>query len=381
VLLAPEEAPSEALTEMGAGGGEASEGRREPSDIERKVSAALTREVGVLAGVLDSSLMYCRAQTKQAKLRPDEVLISGGGSMLPGFAEALSRRMRMRVAQLEPFRQVSLGGLASREVEDISAEAPRYAVALGLAASRLRPDSIVMSMVPEDVKARRRFLESGLWMWYAAACMFLVSGLLVWAPLRNRYILDSEHRKLEELRTRAEKENTEFSDALKLTRQRAAEVKTLEERVHSGRDIYQVLGLLRQCAVGAFREKILLLEINNRPTSKANPQEGERTQNFQKARSVFVRGQVDVEVIGDTRAAEAAASRQARDLLWSYIKELKKRGGQRRIVQEVVDRYVDEADKKVLEEQRIARREFILEIVLDEPGKSGPSRLAAGGRK
>ncbi len=352
-------------------------------EIQKKISAVLTRELGVLAGVLDSSLMYCRAQTKQAKLRPEEVLVSGGGSMLPGLEAALARRMRMRVSRLEPFRKISLGGMNTRDVEEISGQAPRYAVALGLAASRLVPGSVGMSMVPEDVKARRKFLDAGLWMWYAAACMFLVSGLLFWVPMRNRSILQGEHDKLTALVDKSEKDTRGFAECLALTKQRCAEVKTLEERVHSGRDIYQVLGLLRKCARGDFRKKILVVETNFRPPGKAAPLQWERepSLSFQTARRVFIRGYSTVRIKDANNDAELRAADEAVGLIKKYRLELQKQGRASGVVSEVKPRYTQaDADETFRKENNLSRHEFVLEIVLDEPGKSGLDRLA-GGRK
>lgn len=354
------------------------------SSLERKVSDALTRELGVLAGVLESSLMYCRAQTKQARLRPEEILVTGGGSMLPGFSEALSRRMRMRVSMLEPFRRVSLGGLHARELEDISEQAPRYAVALGLAASRLMPGAVTMSMVPEDVKARRRFLEAGLWVWYAVACVFLAAVLYGWsAGYRNTSVLRAEKQKLNGLLEKAKSDNSDFAAALELTRQRRAEVKTLEERVHSGRDIYQVLDLLRSCATGDFRSKILVVEANFRPPSKAAPENWERDSDlsFQKARRVFIRGFASVRVRG-ADGAENVAADEAVGLIKRYRLELQKKGKARGLVAEVKPRYTQaNGDEVALEEDNISRHEFVVEIVLDEPGRSVDAKLASGGGK
>jgi type IV pilus assembly protein PilM len=363
-------------------GSEESEAEDLP-EVRKKISAVLTRELGVLAGVLDSSLMYCRAQTKQAKLRPEEVLISGGGAMLPGLEEALARRMRMRVSRLEPFRKISLGGLNTRDVEEISGQAPRYAVALGLAASRLVPNSVGMSMVPEDVKTRRKFLDSGLWMWYATACLFLVSGLLFWVPMRNRGILQSEHDKLNDLVKTAGQDSRKFAEGLALTRQRCAEVKTLEERVHSGRDIYQVLGLLRKCARGDFRSKILVVETTFRAPSKAAPLQWERASglSFQTARRVFIRGYSTVDIKDANNDAELRAADKAVALIKKYRLELQKQGQADGIVREVKPRYTQaDADEKFREKNNASQHEFVLEIVLDDPGKTGTNRLA-GSRK
>jgi type IV pilus assembly protein PilM len=384
--------PSEATGEGGAKSGADSAlapPRGEVPALQKKMSDALGRELAALAGVLDSSLMYCRAQTKQAKLRPEEIVVSGGGSMLPGLCEALARRMRVRVSRLEPFRQVSLGGMSSREVEEISAEAPRYAVALGLAASRVMPDTVTLSMVPEDVKARRRFLDSGLWMWYAAACVLLISGLLAWVPIRNESMLRREKQKVQGMLDRAKADWKEFAGLYAETNRLRDEVRALEERVHSGRDIVQVMSLLKKSTGGRSPKdpfnNILLVEAGNRPPTLARPKPPERAQVLQKVRRVYIRGYASarVENTGDESAAERAASLKAAALIDDYIRELEKRGKESGLVRAVWETIIDYADKRILAERRIAQREFVLTIVLEEPGASPGSRKLAskGGAK
>ncbi|MHC4917658.1 MAG: pilus assembly protein PilM [Planctomycetota bacterium] len=384
---AGEEAGDQAEDQAGAAGPESplAPARGAVPALQKKISDALAQELGVLAGVLDSSVMYCRAQTKQAKLRPEEILISGGGSMLPGLVDALARRMRMRVSRMEPFRQVSLGGLSSREVEEISGEAPRYAVALGLAASRVMSDTVTLSMVPEDVKARRRFLDSGLWMWYAAASVLLIVGLLAWVPIRNESMLRKEKAKVNTLLERAQSDWRDFAGLYIETNRLRDEVRALEERVHSGRDIVQVMSLLKKSTGGRSPKdpfnNILLVEAGNRPPTLARPKPHERGQVLQKVRRVYIRGYAAarVERTGNEAAAERAASEKAVRLIDDYIRELEKRGKQTGIVSTVLDTIIDYPDKRLLEESRIARREFVLTIVLEEPGAAGPRGLAAKG--
>jgi type IV pilus assembly protein PilM len=356
------------------------------TEVETKISAALTRELGVLAGVLDSSLMYCRAQTKQARLRPDEMLITGGGSMLPGFAEALARRMRMRVSNLEPFRRVSLGGLPDREVEEISADAPRFTAALGLAASRVVPGSMTLSMVPEDVKARRKFLESGLWMWYAAACVFLVGLLLGWSTIRREHLLDAERERLEQRLEEARDRDLEFRAIRAAAVQRRDEVQALEARIHSGRDIVQVMGLLKKCTGGPFLRNVVLAEIDNRAMDCIpDATTSEKQQSFQQERRVYVRGFADVKVKGrpEDTAAVAAASREALGMIEAYRKTLEQKGRAAGIVEMVRIRlYPAQPETEPLTESGIARHEFALMLVLAEPG-AHPARplVAEGGGK
>ena len=354
-------------------------GNEDLPDVQKRLSAALEREIGALAGVIDSSLMYCRAQTKQAKMRPDEILISGGGSMLPGLSEALARRLRMRVSRLEPFRKISMGALSGRELEEVSAQAPRYAVAVGLAASRLVGEAVRFSLMLESAKARRRFLEGGIYVWYAAAMVWLAAAAVIFASWRNRDLLASKQVSREELTRRAEEDNALFERSYAAAEQRRDEVKALEERVYSGRDIVKLLSYLKKRTGGRFERDILVLEASNTvPAIVPDPRPEEKTQSFQKARCVYLRGVATARRRGSTQAAQDQAEAAIAELIENYRRELEKQGPDNDIVKEVVPRYQkveDNADKS----SPVVRGNFVFQAILKpveletvKPG--GPSK-------
>jgi len=367
--------------------------------IQRRLSAALESEIGALAGIIDSSLMYCRAQTKQARLRPDEILISGGGSLLPGLSEALARRLRMRVSRLEPFKKISLGGLSGQELEEVSANAPRYAVALGLAASRLIPGSVSFSMVQESVKARRRFLEGGIYVWYAAAVVWLAAGVLLWASWRNKEILLEAQAGRDALLLKAEESDRQFTQSFANVQQRKDEIEALEERVYSGRDIVRVMSHLIKRTGGAYRD-IVILEASNVPpaalgridtaagvaaavgTGSAGTGASGQAPSFQKARRVFVRGTASVRYASSGGiAAEEAAVQKAQKLIEGYLMELQKQDKDDAIVSRVTAPLFP-SDKHITKEGGLVKAPFVLELVLApvEVTVTAPAQAEARGK-
>jgi hypothetical protein len=157
-------------------------------------------------------------------------------------------------------------------------------------------------------------------------------------------------------------------------------VRTLEERVHSGRDIYQTLDLLRDCAKGEYRTRVLVQEVSFRCPEVAKPEDWEKAVSFQQARRAFVSGHVSFEVKDPSDRDEVNQARvNAVDLIKRYRLELERQGRRRGLVEEVKNRYnsVSE-DQALLERHSICRLEFVHEIVLDEPGKAGAARSGAG---
>jgi hypothetical protein len=303
--------------------------------------------------------------------------------MLPGLEEALALRMRLPVSRLEPFRKVSLGSLPREQVEEISAQAPRYAVAMGMAVSRMVGGAVTTSLVPEAVKARRRFLASDIWMWYTAAAIFVAALLAGYVPVRNERLLAAEKDRRQGLLEKAEKDDAEFRGLHSATMQRQAEVKALEERVHSGRDVVQLLSLLRKATGGSFMRSIVLTEVNNRPPTvvpDATPEE--REQSFQKSRRTYVRGYASAPVGGGNAgdaAAQAKASQEALGLIEKYRHELETLGKRDGFVDNAITRYYPpRPDEKVLDTDGVARHEFVIELVLAEPRGNAGKQLAAG---
>jgi type IV pilus assembly protein PilM len=354
-LLTPEEAKAKKLPE-----------------VEKQMSEAFSRQIGIMGGVLDGTLIYCRAQTKLADLKPNKLLVTGGGSMLKGFEMALARRMRINVDRLEPFRNISLGGLNNQQADTMAIDAPRYAVALGLAASRLAPNSFSMSLVPADIKVKRQFRDTTVWMWAGVACLVFAAGVSIASTVLKASVLGGRYAENESLFEVAKKERSVFMMLRSKTLQKMREAEELKERVYSGRDIVQVFSLLRKSTGGKTPgdrfNNIVLGEMGNRPPQLIKPNAKECKQSFQESRRVFVSGSASAKVRGgNSRANQAKAARQAVLLIKSYIDELTKQGKKLRIIDEVIDRYVDAPAQKLLEEKGIARREFVLELVLSSP--------------
>ncbi|GAB3028547.1 hypothetical protein GCM10027052_00100 [Parafrigoribacterium mesophilum] len=100
-----------------------------PVPAEQREAVEIIHEVtGELLSSLRNTLNYF-ANTHPS-LKYDEIVLSGGGTRLPGFAEALAEITRIAVSPADPFNSIELSRDLRREG---ASESSSMAVALGLA--------------------------------------------------------------------------------------------------------------------------------------------------------------------------------------------------------------------------------------------------------
>jgi type IV pilus assembly protein PilM len=86
----------------------------------------------ILAMEVQKTMDFYRATAEDGDAAVQKILISGGGSKLPGFIEYLARRFEMPVEVFDPFRRIKVDG--KRFDPDYMREVvPEMAVAVGLA--------------------------------------------------------------------------------------------------------------------------------------------------------------------------------------------------------------------------------------------------------
>src|SRR5262249_45335001 len=94
-----------------------------------RAGAAVVQELRVLARELAASLQFY--QSEPESLAISEILVTGGTTQLPGFAEQLARLTRVRVRLADPLAAVKLSnGVAERD--DLAS----LTVAIGLGVER-----------------------------------------------------------------------------------------------------------------------------------------------------------------------------------------------------------------------------------------------------
>ncbi len=147
----------------------ASRGRYASGQAEKVTMAAVGASTSITAAI-QSSLSFCKAQTKIADLRLDKVLVAGGGARLRGLRGLLRESLRCPIELFDPFANLDLSALPPADAEQLQAMRHEAVIALGLAVGRLDDTLYSLEILPEAVRRKQRFQQRTIWNIAAGAC-------------------------------------------------------------------------------------------------------------------------------------------------------------------------------------------------------------------
>lgn len=143
-----------------------------------KVTMAAGGAGNMIVSAIQSSVAFCRSQTKQADLQLDKVLICGGTARTRGMKGMLREALRSPVELFDPFENVDLSQLDPESANDLDSARYESVIALGLAASKLDNSLYDLEILPESVKKRREFFGRTIYNIAAAVVGVVLVGLL-----------------------------------------------------------------------------------------------------------------------------------------------------------------------------------------------------------
>ena len=184
---------------------------RYASGQAEKVTMAASGAAGSITAAIQSSISFCKAQTKIADLRVDKVLVSGGGARLRGLRGMLRENLRCPVELFDPFANLDLSALPSDDAEQLQAMRHEAVVVLGLAVGRVDDTLYSLEILPEAVRKRQRFQQRTVWNVLAAV---LVVALLVLQAKRGRQELDEANSAVDRLRSKVNAANAIHNEAV-----------------------------------------------------------------------------------------------------------------------------------------------------------------------
>ena len=136
----------------------ASRGNYQSGHAEKVTMAAASAATSIPAAI-NSSLSFCKAQTKISDLRLDKVLVCGGGARLRGLRGLLRENLRCPVELFDPFANVDMSALPIEDAEQLDQMRHEAVVALGLAVGRLDDTLYSLEILPEAVRKKQRFQQ------------------------------------------------------------------------------------------------------------------------------------------------------------------------------------------------------------------------------
>jgi Tfp pilus assembly PilM family ATPase len=135
-----------------------SRGRYSSGQAE-KVTMAAGGAANAIVAAIQSSLAFCKSQTKIQDLRLDKVLVAGGSARLRGLRGMLREALRCPVELYDPFQNLDLSALPPGDQEQLQAMRHEAAVVLGLAVGRVDDTLYQLEIQPAAVRRRKRFAE------------------------------------------------------------------------------------------------------------------------------------------------------------------------------------------------------------------------------
>jgi type IV pilus assembly protein PilM len=205
-----------------------------------KVANAMMGVAGQMSSLIQSTLLIARAQTRIPDLRIDRVLLAGGGASLKGLDLYLKQAMGVPVERFNPFAICDLSGLSAEEKEQAEAAPHEFAVAVGLAQTRIAAAAFRLEVLPAALRRSRDFWTKGVWGVGAAAAMavvlYFVHQKRVTAAAESRALASSYRSKAETLRNRDKK----VRDVLARSQEEEVRHRLLAERLAPGRLVADV---------------------------------------------------------------------------------------------------------------------------------------------
>ncbi|MBN1256468.1 MAG: pilus assembly protein PilM [Planctomycetes bacterium] len=220
------------------------------------VSKACRTEASVLASSVQSSLVFFRNQLVKSSgtdprnpkleiIKPQHILLTGGGSKLGGLGEVLGERLRCTTEKLNIAGALpDCQGSAELAIE--SANAPHFATAIGLALSRARDAGFGFNILTESEKERRKFWERKF---YLVAASVAAVILIVFSIMSSNRGLKAAEELDEKWRLRideVQQEQAELEQAKADNAMRGEMVNILENYRSAGLDTLKALDIIRR---------------------------------------------------------------------------------------------------------------------------------------
>ena len=233
-----------------------------------KVTMAAMAAASSIPAAIQSSLSFCKAQTKISDLRLDKVLLCGGGARLRGLRGLLRENLRCPVELFDPFQNLDLSELPPDDREQLQQMRHEAVVALGLAVGRVDDTLYALEILPEAVRRRQRFQQRTVWNIVAGVLIVAVLGLQ--ASYRKQEVAAAESASTS-LRRRINRVNSVHDQAAALVEQNAVERALV---AHLRRRALPLHGALRvQRAIAAHLPPQLWVEKLEVGAARAGPQD------------------------------------------------------------------------------------------------------------
>ncbi|MBL8861306.1 MAG: pilus assembly protein PilM [Planctomycetes bacterium] len=246
------EVPAKKATELKERLVDLDPGARFADPQAERATRAAQAAAGQLLSLLQSAVLFSKAQVKISGLKLDRVLLCGGGAALRGLPRYLANGLSVPVELFDPWRVVDTTRLDPEARDELEARKLESVIALGLASTATDPAAYGIEILPATVAKKREFLGGTLWMIAAGVLALGFLGFQSWHTKRaldeertRAAALEQQYRKASGTHRRAEELASENGRLAKLARE-------LQVAKGSGEQVARVIDWLSTDLPGEF---------------------------------------------------------------------------------------------------------------------------------
>jgi type IV pilus assembly protein PilM len=162
---------------------------------EEKIGRSLSAPAGQIYSMIQSSLLFCKAQIKVADLSPDRVFLTGGGARIKGLTDYLADNLAVPVTLYDPAEELDVSKLENPA--DFIGKGHEFSSALGLSLMSATPDHYAIHVLPEAVKKRQRFQTRTVFSLLAAVLLVVFLGVKFYLAQADASLLEKDRRTMQ----------------------------------------------------------------------------------------------------------------------------------------------------------------------------------------
>lgn len=214
------------------------------SPQQEKVGRTLIEPAHQIFSMVQSSLMFCKAQIKVTDLALDRVYITGGGARLKGLDASLSESFGVPVLFHDPAVELDITQLDN--ASEFVQQGPELSCALGLAVMAATPDHYAIHVMPEAEKKRRFFRTHTVFGILAAVLLIAFLGIKFSVSMADAGVLEKDKRTLSRELRKRESRSAEIKKLADENARLAELINEIDERTISTVGLVRTFALIQQ---------------------------------------------------------------------------------------------------------------------------------------
>ena len=250
-----------------------------------KVTMAAGGSSSMIVSAIQSSLAFCKTQTKQPDLNLDLVLLCGGSAKLRGIRGLLREALRCPINLFDPFASVDLSTLTAPEIEELDANRSEAVVSLGLAVTVMDNSLYSLEILPAAVKRRQRFVRRTVFNIGAAAIMIAVLVFTAMTLSKNAVALKAQGKKYQRTLSKIKSIDSQTETVVKTVELQRKLLDELVKRSVPFDGIVRVMRALQDLPADMWIETI---EVDSRSGRGRNQKYGVKVKGHGKEGSVAI---------------------------------------------------------------------------------------------